>query len=137
MYAYFKKLHYFSTECIYSPEAYRGHVRSFLKNLERIRPSAIIDIIQSGRVHLESSIHLFEHIFNLNCFLGESICIRDDVTLPNRGVCDKCGFVSSQSICKACTLLEGLNRGLPKLGIGKSSHFKRITATTNNVKIDF
>lgn len=49
MYAYFKKLHYFSTECIYSPEAYRGHVRSFLKNLEKIRPSAIIDIIQSGK----------------------------------------------------------------------------------------
>ncbi|KAK7590880.1 hypothetical protein V9T40_002493 [Parthenolecanium corni] len=115
MYAYFKKLHYFSTECIYSPEAYRGHVRSFLKNLEKIRPSAIIDIIQSG----------------------ESICIRDGVTLPNRGICDKCGFVSSQSICKACTLLEGLNRGLPKLGISKSSHYKRITATTSNVKIDF
>lgn len=50
MYAYFKKLHYFSTECIYSPEAYRGHVRSFLKNLEKIRPSAIIDIIQSGKI---------------------------------------------------------------------------------------
>lgn len=48
MYAYFKKLCYFSTECIYSPEAYRGHVRSFLKNLEKIRPSAIIDIIYSG-----------------------------------------------------------------------------------------
>ena len=24
MYAYFKKLDYFSTECIYSPNAYRG-----------------------------------------------------------------------------------------------------------------
>ena len=27
MYAYFKKLDYFSTECIYSPNAYRGHAR--------------------------------------------------------------------------------------------------------------
>lgn len=47
-YAYFKKLDYFSTECIYSPEAYRGHARAFLKDLEAARPSAIIDIIHSG-----------------------------------------------------------------------------------------
>lgn len=42
MYAYFKKLDYFSTECIYSPNAYRGHARTFLKDLEAIRPSSII-----------------------------------------------------------------------------------------------
>jgi len=42
MYAYFKKLDYFSTECIYAPNAYRGHSRTFLKDLEAIRPSAII-----------------------------------------------------------------------------------------------
>jgi tRNA(Ile)-lysidine synthase TilS/MesJ len=47
-YAYFKKLDYFSTECIYSPDAYRGHARAFLKDLEVARPSAIIDIIHSG-----------------------------------------------------------------------------------------
>lgn len=47
-YAYFKKLDYFSTECIYSPDAYRGHARTFLKDLEVARPSAIIDIIHSG-----------------------------------------------------------------------------------------
>jgi len=47
-YAYFKKLDYFSTECIYSPDAYRGHARGFLKDLEKERPSAIIDIIHSG-----------------------------------------------------------------------------------------
>lgn len=28
--------------------AYRGHARVFLKDLESIRPSAIIDIIHSG-----------------------------------------------------------------------------------------
>ena len=37
MYAYFKKLDYFSTECIYSPNAYRGHARTFIKDLEKIR----------------------------------------------------------------------------------------------------
>ena len=48
MYAHFKNLDYFSTECIYSPYAYRGYAREFLKELERIRPSAIADIIHSG-----------------------------------------------------------------------------------------
>lgn len=49
MYAYFKRLVYFSTECIYAPNAYRGHARAFLKDLEKIRPSSIIDIIHSGK----------------------------------------------------------------------------------------
>lgn len=31
LYAYHKKLDYFSTECIYSPFAYRGHVRELIK----------------------------------------------------------------------------------------------------------
>ncbi|CAM0943971.1 unnamed protein product [Alopecurus aequalis] len=48
MYAYFKKLDYFSTECIYSPNAYRGFAREFIKDLERMRPRAILDIITSG-----------------------------------------------------------------------------------------
>jgi cytoplasmic tRNA 2-thiolation protein 1 len=48
LYAHFKKLDYFSTECIYSPDAYRGHARVFLKDLEAARPSAIVDIIHSG-----------------------------------------------------------------------------------------
>src|SRR5699024_3339596 len=48
LYARFKNLLYFSTECIYSPNAYRGHVRVHLKELEKIRPSVILDIIHSG-----------------------------------------------------------------------------------------
>lgn len=41
-YAYFKKLVYFSTECIYSPNAHRGHARDYIKNLEALRPSSIL-----------------------------------------------------------------------------------------------
>ncbi|KAJ8027220.1 Cytoplasmic tRNA 2-thiolation protein 1 [Holothuria leucospilota] len=104
MYAYFKKLDYFSTECIYSPNAYRGHARSYLKDLERIRPSAIIDIIHSG----------------------ESLSIKKDVKMPTQGVCSRCNYISSHSVCKACTLLEGLNKGLPKLGIGKTHKSRRL-----------
>lgn len=48
--------------------------------------------------------------------------------MPARGTCGRCGFVSSQELCKACVLLEGLNRGLPKLGIGKKSKGDRMRA---------
>ena len=97
LYAYFKKLDYFSTECIYSPNAYRGHARAFLKDLEAVRPSAIMDVIHSG----------------------ENLSVRDDVKMPVQGICGRCGYISSQALCKSCVLLEGLNRGLPRLGIGK------------------
>jgi cytoplasmic tRNA 2-thiolation protein 1 len=43
------------------------------------------------------------------------------VKLPTQGLCSNCGYVSSNVICKACVLLEGLNRGRPKLAIGKSN----------------
>ncbi|RYZ78343.1 MAG: DUF305 domain-containing protein [Proteobacteria bacterium] len=48
MYAHHKKLDYFSTECIYSPEAFRGSARTLIKNLERIRPESILDVVRSG-----------------------------------------------------------------------------------------
>ncbi|KKA27764.1 hypothetical protein TD95_004448 [Thielaviopsis punctulata] len=48
LYAHYKKLLYFSTECLYSPEAFRGTARALIKNLERVRPSAILDIVRSG-----------------------------------------------------------------------------------------
>jgi cytoplasmic tRNA 2-thiolation protein 1 len=95
MYAYFKKLDYFSTECIYSPNAYRGHARAYIKDLEAIRPSAIIDIIHSG----------------------ESLAIKKEIKLPKQGICERCGYMSSMSICKACNLLEGLNKGKIKISV--------------------
>lgn len=106
MYAHFKKLVYFSTECIFAPNAYRGHARAFLKDLEKVRPSVIMDIIHSG----------------------EQIEFKATTKKPTRGTCNRCGFVSSQQPCKACVLLEGLNRGLPKLGIGKKSRGDRMIA---------
>jgi len=45
LYAHHKKLDYFSTECIYSPEAFRGSARTLIKDLEKIRPSSILDIV--------------------------------------------------------------------------------------------
>ena len=52
--------------------------------------------------------------------------------MPFQGICSRCGYISSQALCKACILLEGLNRGLLKLGIGKvtagnlSAHIKKL-----------
>lgn len=52
--------------------------------------------------------------------------VKEAVSLPELGVCTRCKFVSSQKVCKACVLLEGLNKGLPRLGIGKSSKVTRM-----------
>lgn len=51
--------------------------------------------------------------------------------MPERIRCRRCGFVASQELCKACVLLEGLNRGLPKLGIGKASKGRRMIEQQN------
>lgn len=48
MYAYYQKLVYFSTECVFAPNAYRGHARVLLKDMEKIDPSIIMNIIHSG-----------------------------------------------------------------------------------------
>uniref|UniRef100_A0A0E0C487 Cytoplasmic tRNA 2-thiolation protein 1 n=1 Tax=Oryza meridionalis TaxID=40149 RepID=A0A0E0C487_9ORYZ len=98
-YTYEKEiLDYFSTECIYSPNAYRGFAREFIKDLERMRPRAILDIIKSG----------------------ENFRISTTTRMPEQGTCERCGYISSQKLCKACVLLDGLNRGLPKLGVGRT-----------------
>ena len=98
MYAHFKKLDYFSTECIYSPNAYRGYVRELIKDLEATRPSTIIDIIHSA----------------------ESLEIdTSTVKMPKLMECTRCGFMSSNALCKACVLLEGLNTGKTKQAMGR------------------
>ena len=105
MYAYFLKLDYFSTECTYSPEAFRGTARTLIKDLEALRPSSILDIIRSG----------------------EDFVLKGEVKekLPEQGTCERCGYMSSRKICKACVLVEGLERGLPKFGIGDKSERKQ------------
>ena len=49
--------------------------------------------------------------------------------LPQPKKCERCGYICSQSVCKACQLLEGLNKGLPSLGISRPSQVKTRTAT--------
>ncbi|KAK7207250.1 cytoplasmic tRNA 2-thiolation protein 1 [Myxozyma melibiosi] len=94
LYAHYKKLDYFSTECTYSPEAFRGTARTLIKNLETVRSSAIIDIIHSGET------------FALQRRGG-----KNQAKKLVAGVCERCGYISSNKLCKACVLLDGLNAG--------------------------
>lgn len=62
------------------------------------------------------------------------MAVKEAVSLPVQGICTRCNFVSSQAICKACVLLEGLNKGLPRLGVGKSSKAKKMLDEYNSKK---
>ncbi|KAH9282468.1 Cytoplasmic tRNA 2-thiolation protein 1 [Echinococcus granulosus] len=103
MYAHVRKLDYFSTECKYAPNGYRGHVRAYIKDLEKLRPRSILDVISSG----------------------EQMIIREDVKVPVQGNCAVCGYISSQRFCQACILLKTLNDGLPKIAIGEGVVIRR------------
>ena len=178
LYAHHKKLDYFSTECIYSPEAFRGSARTLIKDLEKIRPSSILDIVKSG----EDMAKLVPPELNVSttCDGKHAVDAKEDaaagcgsangrssggemaevekqlaadevaatneveVILPaastpekpeavsthdknqarrrkqvkqTMGQCERCGYLSSQKICKACMLLEGLNKSRPKTRI--------------------
>jgi len=93
MYAHYKKLKYHSTECLYSPNAYRGYVRELIKEMEAQRATSIIDIIHSAekwKIKEES----------------ESNRIKNQVKMD----CIHCGFITSNKVCKACILLEKLQK---------------------------
>ena len=71
MYAHFKRLDYFSTECIYSPNAYRGFAREFLKDIERVDPRTVLNIIASG----------------------ELVQAGAGFRMPTQGSCTRCGYI--------------------------------------------
>ncbi|KAL8776901.1 MAG: hypothetical protein Q9213_008088 [Squamulea squamosa] len=190
LYAHHKGLDYFSTECIYSPEAFRGSARTLIKNLERVRPSAILDVVKSGEdmaklvpPEVSGSGTSAGGVKDVAVILdgeaeGEGGCsssngrasggemaimeqkIKDEENhdgketqqtgneidftvqgqrhdryqptptpkpshskkLPKQQLqkCGRCGYLSSQTVCKACMLLEGLNKSRPKSQISVS-----------------
>lgn len=97
LYAHFRRLDYFSEECVYAPEAFRGHARDLLKMLEAARPSAVLDLVHSA----------------------ERLALAPAARPPPPGACSRCGALASRALCQACALLDGLNRGRPRLAIGK------------------
>lgn len=166
LYAHHRQLDYFSTECIYSPEAFRGSARTLIKDLEKIRPSSILDIVKSGEdmaalvpgqvteggKSTGSSADAEEEPAGCGSQNGRSSggemaamekqlaeneaaeSRETEIKLPSGKVslsakqnkaikkqtmrnCERCGYMSSQQICKACMLLDGLNRNRPKTAI--------------------
>ncbi|KAF2704387.1 adenine nucleotide alpha hydrolases-like protein [Pleomassaria siparia CBS 279.74] len=174
LYAHHKNLDYFSTECIYSPEAFRGSARALIKNLERVRPSAILDVVRSGEDMAKlvpgsdegcggvcaSAVAAAEEgeggcgssngrtaggeMASMEMHLAQNDLAAENgleveiTSVPAKkgkknkgqppaprkttkqvmGQCKKCGYLSSQDVCKACVLLEGLNKNRPKHEIG-------------------
>ena len=104
MYAYHKNLDYFATECTYSPEAYRGNAREFVKDLEVEHPISILQAIISGDSLRRTS-------------GAEPSAGKGAPQVRKR--CIRCGYMTSQTVCKACVLLEGLNTGDAELGVRK------------------
>ncbi|WYZ35640.1 hypothetical protein EsH8_X_000287 [Colletotrichum jinshuiense] len=181
LYAHHKKLDYFSTECIYSPEAFRGTARTLIKNLERVRPSAILDIVRSGEDMARlvaggpnstcackgTAARAVDEDYVTSCGsqqgkgsageiaqLNEALSqatldgdLETDFTsattekaehatktrfrplrsgrnqatpgapLQKLGKCERCGYMSSQAICQACLLVDGLNKNKPEIRI--------------------
>lgn len=188
LYAHHKNLDYFSTECIYSPEAFRGSARALIKNLERVRPSAILDVVRSGE-DMARLVPGYEESCAGSCTghmvvaagaeaeeeggcgstngrstgggmakmeqslveneVAEVEGLETEIKLPSKtkftrkerqrekkphieqakgapkkqtmGQCEKCGYLSSQKMCKACVLLEGLNKNNPKVSMQATS----------------
>jgi cytoplasmic tRNA 2-thiolation protein 1 len=127
-------LDYFSTECIYSPDAYRGHARAFLKDLEAARPSAIIDIIHSGEAfEIKEEIKATQKVQRKPILKSFEVEVKEIQNLElYLETCQRCGYMSSNALCKACTLLEGLERGMANAGI-VSRLFVSLNITTYNI----
>ncbi|CZT24303.1 probable PP-loop ATPase superfamily protein [Ramularia collo-cygni] len=191
LYAHHKKLDYFSTECLYSPEAFRGSARTLIKNLERIRPESILDVVRSG-IDMAKLVPDADGNCRGGCSSSEAKGAEDEaaggcgnangkssggemaemekklrqdeiaavngneteIKMPAKsgktydrdtqeisirpkkekqhshqpvrntgkpkqklGQCERCGYLSSQAVCKACMLLEGLNKARPRTEI--------------------
>ena len=51
-YAHFCKLDFFAVECPYACVAFRSYPRHLIKELEAVRPTAVLDIVRSGEAFL-------------------------------------------------------------------------------------
>uniref|UniRef100_A0A915I0G0 Cytoplasmic tRNA 2-thiolation protein 1 C-terminal domain-containing protein n=1 Tax=Romanomermis culicivorax TaxID=13658 RepID=A0A915I0G0_ROMCU len=111
LYARFRNLQYFATECIYAPNSYRGHARTFIKQLERLRPRSITDILASGQFLSKICKSLHQNSSQNDKNRAKIMQISGGrLSIQTRSTCQKCGSISSQPICYACSLLDILRR---------------------------
>lgn len=123
LYAHFKKLDYFSTECTYAPEAFRGTARELLKGLCAVQPSCIMDIIYSGEhfvVAPRKKVRL-AYKNGRGAKSEQEINADGSVALPgvvlDRNTCERCGYITFNRVCKACMLLTGLEVNRAKAAV--------------------
>lgn len=86
MYAFHKRLRYFSTECAYSPGAFRGDMRLFVKDVEKIDPRLVINLIKSGDDFAERG-----------------------STPSSAHPCGRCEVQTLSAVCQVCRLVESLS----------------------------
>ncbi|MCJ1414244.1 nucleotidyltransferase [Xylographa parallela] len=200
LYAHHRGLDYFTTECIYSPEAFRGSARTLIKSLERMRPSAILDVVRSGEdmaklvpvevsgrgsgregvildvdeegtgdcgsangrasggemKEMETQLVASEEADGREIEvtspsvkgqqhdrIGNSVTMNKGrkprkLHTQHMGQCVRCGYLSSQDICKACMLLEGLNKNRPKvdiqIGLAEEDSGATVTSKTEGLQ---
>ncbi|CAG8515304.1 7317_t:CDS:2 [Diversispora eburnea] len=90
-------------------------------NADDIAETVLMNIMRGDIARLSRCTEIYLEGIRSIAIIGEAFELKKDVKLPIQGVCKRCGYMSSNEFCKACVLLEGLNRGLPKLGIGKTN----------------
>lgn len=93
LYCHFLQLDYFSTECSYSPNAFRGHVRVLVKDVEADDPRKL-------RVALLNAEKMLRSLPQESASDKKKIPVQD---------CSLCGLPCSGDVCQACALVEQLN----------------------------
>lgn len=84
---------------------------------ERVRPSCITDIIYSGEsLVLKKKKKKEQFRKNPKPKAEQEIRLDGSVLLEKDGSrCERCGYLSTNKICKACVLLEGLEKSRAKI----------------------
>lgn len=151
LYAHARKLAYHSTECIYSPNAYRGFAREWIKDLESLRPAALLDILRAAegwRVDEGTPAGLdlstVEEDGGLPSAAGgcggdggggeggsvaSSVSGRSSKLVTRARVqrpCSRCGFMASSELCQACSLLASLAAGAPRVALTTARHARKL-----------
>jgi cytoplasmic tRNA 2-thiolation protein 1 len=107
LYAHYKKLDYFSTECTYAKEAYRGHLKELIKKLVMLRPGIIEEMIRDA----------------------QKLTLKEGTTIPTKMTCKTCGSLSSNEICKVCLFKQQLE----SMGKNECCTSKKIVVEMENI----
>ena len=112
-YAHFCKLDYFAVECPYAAVAFRSHPRALIKELESVHPTAVLDIVRSGEMFVvpQQPRPQLKQATSPQTTATTTTTTTTTTTKQFQpaveGVqpCERCGRMTSQKRCQACTLI--------------------------------